>query len=76
MSDYSKETCEGCVYWSAKTIKCGHPDKTYEDRSQPYMFPWERCDEFAPSLQCRQVRALEKIAERLQIGVPTWVVDD
>jgi len=65
MGDYENETCEGCRFFDSNDMEC---DLTgiildidcYQERP---------CGEgsFIPSLQCRQVRALERIAMCVQI---------
>jgi len=58
-NEYDGETCEGCVRreWNIGLGGCSdcrrRPDNQESDHDLP--------DSFAPSLQCRQVRALEKL---------------
>jgi hypothetical protein len=59
MSDYENETCEGCVHYEQNegefVCMCsGTP---------PRPSPGDRCEHFVPSLKCRQVRALERLAK-------------
>ncbi len=65
MSDYSRETCEGCLHF---LLPCSDENPYYclnhgkGTASDFLLTPSHCCDQFAPSLQCRQVRALERIA--------------
>jgi len=63
------ETCEGCVH--------SVPDSEYlychrEINEGPCRASTTSCPEFAPNLECRAVRAMEKIAGLLATG-PTII---
>jgi hypothetical protein len=63
MPNYENETCEGCVMLFNDIERegewqCHHPNGGYSVSP----FPSEHCDGFTPSLECRKVRALEKLA--------------
>jgi hypothetical protein len=60
--DYENETCEGCIHLingdgRSDCHASDHPD--YEGEVDRGL----RCDNFAPSLECRKVLALEKLAK-------------
>jgi hypothetical protein len=65
-NDYESETCEGCT-WLHK-LRCCHESR--EDASGYVHWTDDRCEYFAPSLQCRQVRALERIGKAI---TPIWM---
>ena len=59
--NYDNETCEGCVYFiiDAQDVfsECGaggHDGQCCKS--------YRNCPDFSPSLQCRQVRALELLS--------------
>lgn len=57
------ETCEGCVNMGNSTLppgRCSECERCDSDKD---------IDMFTPSLQCRQVQALERIAGRLTVLV-------
>jgi hypothetical protein len=62
---YENETCEGCV-WRGETrrpsgVSCGGCTRCEDsDHDLP--------DHFAPSLECRKVRALERLASCVTDG--------
>lgn len=65
MSNYENETCEGCA--KNKKPPHGWPKAgdfciVKSDTLDPFLI---RCDAFTPSLECRQVRALEALAGRV-----------
>jgi hypothetical protein len=60
--NYDNETCEGCVYLSMNGSYCLNPASPPDDLSCDRVRPCDRCGLFAPSLECRKVRALESIA--------------
>ncbi len=65
--DYENETCEGCVMMSDANEgewDCCHPTGSGRYCVSPHASD-DQCDGFAPSLQCRQVRALERIAAKI-----------
>ncbi len=77
MSEYENETCEGCVFADYKPggAFCVHESGfncTHETEDGGKLIHtkcvWlhERCEHFHPSLQCRQVRALER--QELQLA--------
>lgn len=66
--DYENETCESCKYFDYEVDVCHHAKNArgYDNigRVQPsHRKQWERCEYLTPSLECRQVRALERLAE-------------
>jgi hypothetical protein len=61
MPNYENETCEGCRYYEMVNdlgLGCMDPDTIV---GKQMVDPGFRCDHFAPSLECRKVRALESI---------------
>jgi hypothetical protein len=67
-NEYQNETCEGCLlfYPGADSQICTVKQEPGAKRPVVKQYPGpSRCDRFRPSLQCRQVRALEKAAEML-----------
>jgi hypothetical protein len=60
---YENETCDACKH------SCGddpmYCDNDARDASNPEVARDYRCPLFAPSLECRKVRALEKLADRV-----------
>jgi hypothetical protein len=70
--DYENETCEGCVYFLGTMCGGGNTvEKPYSGASGTRTERadcWkgtDSCEHFAPSLECRKVRALEVIARRV-----------
>jgi hypothetical protein len=73
-NEYDGETCEGCAYWDPpcsdeEAPYCFFHRKTHAftsaeaDHKEGFQCgKGDRCDELKPSLVCRQVRALEKLA--------------
>lgn len=63
-NQYENETCEGCVMFRGKGRACaGNPVMPAgPDRIFRYS---AICDDFAPSVECRKVRALEEVAGSL-----------
>lgn len=66
---YDGERCEGCASF---TPSCEYKGGPKADSSA--------CEDFKPSLQCRPVRALERIADSLgrldRVGITTWEGED
>lgn len=67
MIDYSKEMCEGCRFYGPDFNEClnrSHPEFEHPGPlgTEAYC---KACDLFKPVLLCRQVRALERIAQAL-----------
>jgi hypothetical protein len=72
---HDNETCEGCIYFAlrdnpswAKAVS--EPWCSKQKKHWSYEAPWPdsdySCDMYAPSLECRKVRALERIATLLE----------
>lgn len=66
-SDYENETCEGCVHLELDA--CGNQNNWVDSPNvggaplRPSVYDdSEGCLYFTPSLECRKVRALERIA--------------
>jgi hypothetical protein len=55
---YENETCEGCKLF----FITGDVDEDVCMKNGNMAAPDGRCDQFTPSLLCRKVRALEKLA--------------
>jgi hypothetical protein len=81
---YEGETCEGCSHWTPPPVgvKRGECGFHIAFNTGP-MYPprgGSLCDDFLLSLQCRQVRAMERIADILgrldRVGITTWEGED
>ena len=79
---HKRETCEGCLYYHDEVAWCNPviarhrlrtdiplcdvgdypPDSEIKNRYSP------ACVDFAPTLQCRQVMALESIVYKLRLA--------
>lgn len=80
--NYENETCEGCVHyessdaaWGCKNWKDGFREHCKAE-DQYDACPGDRFECFTPSLECRKVRAWEKLAscvshnEKDYLGMP------
>jgi hypothetical protein len=75
---YDGERCEGCVSWDPDLAQCNFgPKPEIAFSNQP------ACDQFEPDLQCRQVRALERLASLMGapgphggLAVDVWKIGD
>ena len=64
-SEYKNETCGGCAWFS----EFSGPSCTKQDCETNSAYGGGHgCDHFTPSIQCRQVLALEEIAAALKGG--------
>ncbi len=78
MPEYENETCEGCVHFDASDAGEG-PYCWYHRKTHAVPFPVAagfRCDDpddLTPSLECRKVRALEKLAGFAGIALTEFV---
>lgn len=63
---YENEHCEGCVWWANDGDACNHDDHLITQRNRlcpPSAYASDpACEDFEPDLECRQVRALERLA--------------
>ncbi len=62
MPDYTNESCAGCLFFFTKTDGADICKDVEMSRDDGWPNRDDRCTEFEPSLECRQVRALEKLA--------------
>ena len=67
MADYENETCVDCKYWEmAKNEEppyCWFHGKPHDWAREMFVCaPGSRCNDFAPSLECRKTLALESIS--------------
>jgi hypothetical protein len=65
MPNYENETCEGCRFYREELVE----DTLHEvcldfemSRESGWPDMRDRCDRFAPSIECRKVLALEELA--------------
>ena len=65
MSEYENETCERCASYEA--LEAGYEDCTHPEGGHDVHAQLDACEHFTPSLQCRQVRALEQIDQHLNM---------
>lgn len=66
MPNYDNENCQSCRYYPViYNGDCRHPEMENE-KGWPDLK--DRCDLFEPSIECRNVLALEGIARHLKTG--------
>ncbi len=72
MPNYENETCEGCAHYAIlnERVTC-----TMNDEVVCPGYKATNCEEFTPSLECRKVRALERLAKAVHNNDVdfTWV---
>lgn len=62
-NEYQEECCESCLYFGGHGFLCFHSTVEVNRYGRP-------CEHFTPSLQCRQVRALERLSQLLDVVGP------
>jgi hypothetical protein len=81
-NEYQNETCEGCLlfYPGADSQICTVERRNKTEALRPVVKQYpgpSHCDRFRPSLQCRQVRALERLSQLLDVvGRPDGLLID